>query len=172
MVGIINSLLSIFTVVGLAGIVIAFIAFVYSKKKSTFIESYSLKISFLTVFLATLASLYYSDVVGYEPCRLCWYQRIFLYPQVILFPIAFWKKDKTITIYSMALSGIGAVIAGYQSLLQMGLVPNLPCSAALISCSQRFVFTYGFITIPLMAFTAFALIFILMLLKYKSDNQK
>jgi disulfide bond formation protein DsbB len=83
-----------------------------------------------------------------------------MYPQAVLLGLALWKKDKGIALYSLALSIVGSAIAGYHYLLQRGVVPELPCAAVGISesCSQRFVMTFGYITIPLMAFTAFLLL--------------
>ena len=87
-----------------------------------------------------------------------------MYPQVILLGMAWLKKDYGIILYSLALSVIGALIAGYHYLLQIGLVPSVNCSAVgySISCSQRFVMQFGYITIPMMSLTAFLLIIIFM----------
>ena len=112
---------------------------------------------------ATLGSLYYSEIMGYTPCLLCWYQRIFVYPQVFLFGIALWKNDKRVFRYSIALSVIGLLIAGYHYLVQMNIFTSTACSAIgySASCSDQFFTTFGYITIPMMAVTTFALLIIL-----------
>lgn len=122
----------------------------------------------LAFFLAALGSgltLYYSEVLGFLPCPLCWWQRAFLYPQVVLFAVALWKRDVRIADYSIALSVIGAGIALYQHALQMVPAGVLPCPAVTegISCAQRIIFEFNYITFPLMAATLFGFLVVLML---------
>lgn len=120
---------------------------------------------FIVALVAMIGSLLYSEVVGYEPCKLCWYQRIFMYSQVFLLLTALIKKDLKITAYSLVLSIIGAIIALYHYLLQIGIAPNLPCSAVgySVSCSQRFILQFGYITLPMMSLTAFLLIAVIII---------
>lgn len=115
---------------------------------------------FIISMIAMLGSLFYSEIASYTPCEMCWYQRILMYPQTLLFLIAMVKKDHGITKYILWLCGLGALVAAYHYLLQLGLAPA-PCSAVGIStsCSQRFVLQFGYITIPMMAFSAFLFIF-------------
>ncbi len=122
----------------------------------------TLWILFALSLLASVMTLVYSDYLGIEPCPLCWWQRVFLYPQVILLGMAAWKRDFYIADYVIVLSVFGAAVALYQHFLQM--FPNsLPCPATGVSCAQRFLFEFGYITYPLMAFTLFAFLIILML---------
>jgi disulfide bond formation protein DsbB len=109
-------------------------------------------------------SLIYSDVIGYLPCTLCWYQRILLYPEVLLLGLALWKEDRTITDYIIALSGLGILLSAYQKYLELGGTSILPCSATAASCSKVYVMEFGYITIPVMALTSFVFIFVLMLI--------
>ena len=114
--------------------------------------------------VATAGSLFYSNVMGFNPCTLCWWQRIFMYPQVLLFGIALWKKDVKIVRYALWLSVIGGLIAGYHYSLQIGfLSSNLPCSALgySASCAELFLLAYGYLTIPMMALTVFIMLIIL-----------
>lgn len=117
----------------------------------------------IVALIATAGSLFYSEIAGYEPCKLCWYQRILMYPQVVLFGLALAGRLRDVMIAAGALSGIGAIIAGYHYLLQIGVVTGSNCDALgySVACSQRFVMNFGYITIPLMAFSAFMLIFLL-----------
>ncbi|MBI2484058.1 disulfide bond formation protein B [Candidatus Uhrbacteria bacterium] len=123
----------------------------------------------LVAIIAMLGSLFYSEIAGYEPCKLCWYQRIFMYPQVFLMALAIAWRTEAIARACGILSGIGALIAGYHYLLQVGVVRGVECGAIGYSaaCSQRFVMNYGYITIPLMALSAFLLIMILAILRYR-----
>jgi disulfide bond formation protein DsbB len=155
-------ILSFLTVVGQIIIGIVVIAlFARIKNVIEFFGKNAIFFSFIVALIATSGSLFYSEVAGFEPCKLCWFQRIFMYPQAILLLIALWKKNGMLAVFnSLALSFIGATIAGYHYLLQIGIAPELPCSAVgySVACSQRFVMEFGYITIPMMAFTAFALI--------------
>ncbi|OGG60165.1 hypothetical protein A2765_01155 [Candidatus Kaiserbacteria bacterium RIFCSPHIGHO2_01_FULL_56_24] len=122
-----------------------------------------LLIALVVSVLATILTLFYSDVLGFEPCPLCWWQRIFLFPQVILFGMAFWKKDAYIAEYSIVLSIFGFGVALYQHALQMFGEGSLPCPATGVSCAQRILFEFGYITFPMLAVTAFAFLIVLML---------
>lgn len=123
----------------------------------------------------TLASLFYSEIAGFAPCGLCWLQRIFLYPQVILLGMALYYQEWQIAKYSIALSSLGGLVALYHSYIQFGGSPLVPCPlvATAVSCSQRFVFEFGYITFPVMSLTAFALIILLMIFaqRVKVENK-
>ncbi len=145
------------------------------KKEVSFLSKKSFHIIFLTALLATLGSLFYSEVIGFVPCNLCWYQRIFMYPQVVLLLVAYWKKDKTMVIdYVMWLSLIGLLIAGYHYYGQMINTSVLPCNSPGIgaTCSSRPFATLGYITIPMMALTSFVSNFLLCIYhkKFKGFN--
>ncbi|MBI1866561.1 MAG: disulfide bond formation protein B [Candidatus Staskawiczbacteria bacterium] len=137
-----------------------------------FFAEHAITFSFIVVVVATLGSLFYSEVAGYEPCKLCWFQRILMYPQVILLGMALLKKDKSIVPYSIVLSAFGSLIAGYHYLLQLGILPSINCSVIgySISCSQRFVMGFGYITIPMMSLTVFLLIIIFMMASKLNRN--
>ncbi len=121
--------------------------------------------------VASALTLYYSDVLGIIPCGLCWLERVFLYPQVILLGIAAWRKDSSIALYSMALSALGAVVALYHHFIQMGGSEFVPCPASGTGdCAKRIIFEFGYITFPLMAFSLFALLFVTMWVLRKIDT--
>lgn len=130
-----------------------------------FLEKWGLHGGFLLTVGGIVLTLFYSDVLGFAACGLCWLQRVFLYPQAILFGLALWKKDRGIADYSIALSLLGGAVALYQHYLQMGGTSVLPCPAVpgATDCAQRFLFEFGYITFPLMAFTLFAFLIVLML---------
>lgn len=117
---------------------------------------------FIIAVVAMLGSLFYSEIAGYVPCKLCWYQRILMYPLTLLFGIALWRKDANMRLYGLVLSGLGGIIALYHFLLQHGITPSIGCNAVgySVDCSKLFILDYGYLTIPLMALTAFLMIFI------------
>jgi disulfide bond formation protein DsbB len=120
-------------------------------------------IAFVAALLATLGSLTYSEILGYAPCKLCWIQRIFMYPQVLVLGLALWgkhKENRALLDLSLLMSIIGGVAALYHYLMQLGFIPEGSCAAIgySASCAERFVLQFGYITIPFMALSAFALI--------------
>jgi disulfide bond formation protein DsbB len=136
-----------------------------------FFKKHGIAVAFIVALLATLGSLAYSDIIGYEPCKLCWLQRIFMYPLVILMGVALWRKDSWMKLYGIILSVIGGAIALFHYTGQIGLTP-LPCSAVgySASCAQRFVMEFGYITIPMMAFSAFLLIVFTLIVSMKKEE--
>lgn len=161
LVPIANTILSILTVTSQITIVVIIFGLVFRLRLITdFFAKHAFLLVFLIASMATVGSLFYSEMAGYEPCKLCWYQRIFMYPQVIILGIALVMRDSKARVYSIALSSFGALIAGYHYLLQLGIAPNIPCSAVgySVSCAKNFVMNFGYITIPLMTLSAFALI--------------
>ncbi len=169
-----NNIFAVLTVIG--QLMIATIIYGLLTKNKKILRFFSAKVlllSFGTALISTLGSLIYSDVIGYEPCRLCWYQRILMYPQTILFGMALLKKKDEIIDYGMILSLVGAAIAFYHYLMQLNIVPAGDCAAVgySVSCTQRFVLQFGYITIPLMALTGFLMIFFFGL-AHKTANKK
>lgn len=138
---------------------------------SSFVKPHALWALFVISLLAAFMTLVYSEYLGMEPCPLCWWQRIFLYPQVILFGMAAWKRDYYIADYAIVLSVFGAGVALYHHALQMLPGSGLPCPATGVSCAQRLLFEFGYVTYPLMAFSIFALIIVTMLFLRSRDTE-
>lgn len=105
--------------------------------------------------VATLGSLYLSDVVGFVPCSLCWYQRIAMYPLWVILGVAFWRNEPAVWAYALPLPLIGVAISAYHVMVQYR--PNLEVAACTggIPCSARYLLVYGFVSIPVMAAGAF-----------------
>lgn len=111
---------------------------------------------------ATVGSLFYSEVMNFVPCSLCWYQRIFMYPLPIILGIAVYYNEAVIKKYILSVAAIGWLIALYHVLLQKipALKATEPCKQG-IPCSVDYVNYLGFITIPMLSLTAFTLIILL-----------
>lgn len=121
-------------------------------------------LAFLLTLSSTGMSFYYSDVLGIIPCSLCWLQRAFIYSQVVLLGIALYKREAArIADYAIGLSVTGSVFALYQHYIQMVGESPLPCPASGGDCIKRFFFEFGYVTFPLVAFSAFAFIIVVML---------
>jgi disulfide bond formation protein DsbB len=120
--------------------------------------------AFSVAFLAMLGSLYFSEIAHYTPCTLCWYQRIAMYPLVLLLGIAAWRRDLGIRLYAVPLATIGAVIAAYHYLLEW--FPTLDTGACTVGipCTQVWFRQFGFVSLPLLALIAFLLVIAILLL--------
>lgn len=127
------------------------------------LHTYGLYAAWLVSVVATLGSLYFSEIRGFVPCVLCWYQRILMYPLAAILGIASFKDDKSITDYVLPLSLFGMVVAAYHYGTQMmpGFGARALCSVG-VPCSGRYINYLGFITIPFLSLTAFTLITVLL----------
>ena len=102
--------------------------------------------------IATLGSLFYSEGMGFVPCELCWFQRILMYPLVIIYGYAVYKKDIRYAFPGLLLSGIGILVSTYHYLVQQ--LPGLQEAGqgcGIIPCNMKYVEFLGFITIPFQA---------------------
>ncbi len=138
----------------------------------TLIKKYYLYVIFIISLLATLLSLYFSDVLGFAPCVLCWYQRILMYPMVILSLVAIIYKDPKVYRYMLPLSVIGTLVALFHNLLYWKIIPESasPCING-ISCTAKQLEVYGFVTIPLLSLVSFVLITALLIIYRKYENK-
>ena len=167
-----TTFLSVMTVIGDIFIAITLLLFIFKRFSKglnklfeslmSFTRKNAIWMAFVVATLSTFGSLFYSEIAKYDPCKLCWIQRIFMYPQAIILLIAMLRKDKDIKVYMLPLSVIGLLFAGYHYLLQIN--PNVPSSCGITgvgaSCASSPFFHFGYITIPMMAFTAFGLLII------------
>lgn len=133
------------------------------QKVRTFVATYGITLSVLLVLGGIVASLYYSSIANFTPCVLCWYQRIFIYPQLVLFIVAMARKTRDVLPYTIALSFVGGAIAIYQVIIE-----RLPALAAVCapdelatSCGTIYVEGFNYITIPVMGLTVFVLLLLL-----------
>jgi len=165
-----NIILSLLAVFGQILILFIFISLLFGKnaKPLAFLGKNAILLAFLVAAGATLGSLFYSEIAGFEPCKLCWFQRIFLFPQVIVLGLALLGKATDVKNIAIALSALGAAFAVYHNLLLAGFVSGGWCSTAAVSCAQNFVFAFGYITIPVMSLTAFLLVGALMIVDSKT----
>lgn len=134
-----------------------------------FVKENSHYLAFFVAISAMCGSLFFSEVLHYPPCVLCWYQRICMYPIVGLLAIGIYFKDKFVYRSVLLLSGIGLLISFYHNLLYYKILPEsvAPCTAG-VSCTTKFIEYFGFVTIPFLSGTAFAIIIIFMLLYRRS----
>ena len=121
-------------------------------------------LAFLVSLVATFGSLFFSEIMNFIPCSLCWYQRIFMYPLVFLFLMNILFPDDKIFKYSFPVVLIGLIISIYHNLLMFKIIPEKlsPCISG-VPCSVDYINWFGFITIPLLSFFSYTIVFILLI---------
>ncbi len=130
-------------------------------------------ISWIISFIATLGSLFFSEVMEFPPCALCWYQRIAMYPLVFIFAVGYFVGKRESILFSLPLVLTGWIIALYHNLLHYEIVPETasPCREG-ISCSTVYIEWFGFITIPMLSFFAFSILGLLLFFTNRGMNEE
>ncbi len=152
-------------VLGIGAIVIVLVSFVtflvlfFGPKKNKFlgfIDKHFLELGFLISLSGTVFSLIYSEIINFAPCYLCWWARVFLYPQVVLFGMALWSRDRKVIHYVTPLLFMGFLVSIYHNLMYyFADTGNLPCDASGVSCYQQLVNEFGgLISIPTLSLAA------------------
>lgn len=137
----------------------------------THFERHGLKWATLMAFLGFLGPLVYSELLRFDPCFYCWYQRIFMFPLALILPLGVFRKETAVKPYGILLAVVGAAISLYHILLQWSVISSTstPCGVVgqSVSCNSIFVHEFGYITIPMMAFTAFVAIIVFLVYQKK-----
>ena len=136
--------------------------FDFYSKITDFMREHALELAFLQASIATAGSLFMSMILQWSPCRLCWFQRIFMYPLVIILGASVLFNSRDVKDYVIPLTLIGIPIAGYHFITQrIEQFQAAGCSITQVSCATEYTFHFGYITIPTMALTAFIVVLIL-----------
>lgn len=116
-------------------------------------------VAWVVALLATVGSLFFSEVMGLPPCVLCWYQRIAMYPLILIIGSGIVMRDARLRSYALPVCLAGLAVSVYHNLLYYGVIPEslTPCAQG-VSCTSRQVEWLGFVTIPLLALTAFVVV--------------
>jgi disulfide bond formation protein DsbB len=131
----------------------------------------AIPMAWVVALLATAGSLYFSELAHFEPCRLCWFQRIAMYPLVVILGIAAVRRDRSGAVYGLALALIGAVVAAYHVTLEW--FPSLDggtCDPA-NPCTLLWFRVFGFISLPTLALSAFLLIASLLAIRLAARDE-
>ena len=126
----------------------------------------------LVASVSAMGSLFFSYVMEFAPCVLCWYQRIFLLPLVIILAVGLFPFDKTVVKYALPLAVAGWLTAAYHNLLYAGIIPASiqPCSQG-VSCTEEYINLFGFLSIPMLSLLSFStIIALLIILKRRITN--
>ncbi len=177
MLEIVNKISTFGTLITLFISIVSILALVlFYKDKNwwlTFVKKNALNLYLILLVSSTVIILYYSEVALFTPCKLCWFQRLFIFPQILLILVAKAKKDiVNIFSYLSWMTGFGLAFSLIHNYVYyFGEESSLTCDAA-ASCKAYYVYEYGFVTIPFMALGLFlALVTILLVRKYyKGSN--
>lgn len=127
--------------------------------------------AWVTALVAMAGSLYFSAVVGFAPCVLCWYQRIMMYPLVLLLAMALLLRERGAWRVTIVLPITGLVIALYHVAVQYRPEMEILACEGSIPCGGRYLAVFGFISIPVLAASAFLLITSLMVTAAVAESQ-
>jgi disulfide bond formation protein DsbB len=180
----VTTVITLYGIAALVGILVLVwfgLMFVASRLSDGVAESYdalrdrlapvALTAAWGVALLATAGSLYFSEVANYTPCTLCWYQRIAMYPLVLILGIAAVRRDTGVRIYAIPVALVGATIAAYHYLLEWFPQIDTGACSAVIPCTQVWFRQFGFISLPLLALIAFGLIITILLLPHRSSAE-
>lgn len=135
-----------------------------------FLKKHSFHFAFLLALGGVVGSLIYSDFFKLPPCYFCWWQRIFMYPQLVIFGVALYLKDMKMWLTGIILSGIGSLFSIYHLLIQSGAVgPSTACDAGAVSCAKIDVLIFDWITIPMMCLVLFVGILTFAYIAHRKD---
>lgn len=139
-----------------------------------FIDKHYLTLGFIVSLSASLFSLVYSEIIGFVPCYLCWYQRMFIFPLVFIFGSAIWHKDRKIVKYVLPLLSVGFIFSVYQNFFYyFGDSGSIPCDASGVSCYQELISVFGgYISFPMLALSGFLALIAIVLVAhfYKKED--
>jgi disulfide bond formation protein DsbB len=131
----------------------------------------ALWLAWVVALVTMLGSLYYSQIANFVPCELCWFQRIAVYPLALILLIAAIRRDRGIWVYVVPVAAVGSIVSIYQTQLQAFPSQSSFCSAT-TPCSARYVWEFGFVSLPFMALTAFAFIITMLLVARATDPHR
>jgi hypothetical protein len=159
---VVERLLAILALVAAATAIATTVALVARRVPAWLRDDVALPLAAAIATVATAGSLYLSEVAGYLPCTLCWYQRIAMYPLVVILGVAAWRRDRTAWLTALPLAVLGSVIAVWHIAIERRPGLGGVCDPA-APCSLRWVEEFGFLTLPTMALIGFVAIGVLTL---------
>ncbi len=130
-----------------------------------------LSLAAVVATVCTAGSLYFSEVAGFQPCQLCWYQRYAMYPLVPILGVAAWKGFTRVRPYGVALAAIGSMISIYHVLVERGIVKESATCDPKNPCSLIWFERLGYLTLPGMALSGFLLIIALLAVSWAGDRR-
>jgi disulfide bond formation protein DsbB len=166
---------SLLALVALGGAVLLIIARLLAPRVSfaadavRAVSSVALPLAWLVAAGATVGSLYFSEVANYTPCRLCWYQRIAMYPLAVILLVAMLRRDRAVKWYAVPVAAIGAAVSAYHYLIEWKPSFDSGSCEVTVPCTIPWFRELGFVTLAFMAFAGFAAIITLLTVRYEES---
>jgi disulfide bond formation protein DsbB len=159
---------SLLAIVAAAGVLVVFVVRVaaprltVARQLADGLHGAALWLAWLVAAVATAGSLYFSEVADYVPCRLCWFQRICMYPLAGILLVAALRKDRDVRWYALPLAVAGLGVSTYHYVIEWR--PSLGEGACAVgpSCTDIWFRELGFVTLAFMALAGFAVILALL----------
>jgi disulfide bond formation protein DsbB len=149
---VVNRFLGLLALLALAVTVVAVSALV-TRRVPPWLRDVALPLATAIALVTTLGSLYYSEIAGYPPCTLCWYQRIAIYPQVVVLGVAMLRRDRNVWWTAVPLAALGVLISAWHIVIERNPALAGPCDPS-NPCTIKWVEEFGFLTVPTMAMIA------------------
>ncbi len=146
---VVNRVLGLLAIVAVI-VTVAAVVMLVTRRTPVWARELALPLAATIATVTTLGSLYYSEVAGFPPCTLCWYQRIAIYPQVVILWVAAWRRDTTVWLSSTILAGIGVALSAWHVVIERNPALAGPCDPS-NPCTLKWVEEFGLLTIPTMA---------------------
>ncbi|MED1904009.1 disulfide bond formation protein B [Bacillus thuringiensis] len=135
------------------------------------IQKYHIALAWTIATTAMLLSLIFSKWMKLPPCNLCWYQRMAMYPLVLILGIGMYRKDPYVRAYAFPFACIGLLVAVYQITIQAFPTSEMKICSVGVSCIEDYLNLFGFISIPMLSFVGFLTIIILLYIKPERDKR-
>ncbi|MGA8039826.1 MAG: disulfide oxidoreductase [Acidimicrobiia bacterium] len=160
-----NTLVAILSLVALAAAIgLLIYRLVKGRDAARLLGDRAIWLAWVVALVSTAGSLFYSEVIGFEPCRLCWFQRIAMYPMAIILLVGAIRRERQVKFYALPLALGGLAISTWHYLIQAFPALEGGGSCGAVPCSARYVEVFGFISIPFMAGAGFIVISVLLAL--------
>ncbi|PFN63925.1 disulfide oxidoreductase [Bacillus thuringiensis] len=132
------------------------------------IQKYHIVFAWTIATSAMLISLFFSEWMKLPPCDLCWYQRMAMYPLVLILGIGMYRKDPNVSTYAFPFACIGLMLSVYQITIQTFPASEMKICSVGVSCTEDYLNLFGFISIPMLSFVGFSAIIVLLYIKPNS----
>lgn len=136
------------------------------------IRKYHIAIAWTIATSAMLISLFFSEWMKLPPCDLCWYQRMAMYPLILILGIGMYRKDPYVSTYAFPFACIGLLIAVYQITIQVFPTSGMKICSVGVSCTEDYLNLFGFISIPMLSFVGFLAIIILLYIRPDRETKE
>ncbi|PIE92705.1 disulfide bond formation protein B [Bacillus fungorum] len=136
------------------------------------IQKYHIAIAWTIATSAMLISLIFSEWMKLPPCDLCWYQRMAMYPLVLILGIGMYRRDPNVSTYAFPFACIGSMLSVYQITIQTFPASELKICTVGVSCTEDHLNLFGFISIPMLSFVGFLAIIILLYIKSDRETKE